>query len=71
LTAKRYRLKTATLAIENISGRSGAVFVPVGAIVEISSEPNPSDTRRIEVLWEQRALMIFADDLTANGEELI
>ncbi len=45
LTGKRFRLKTATLAIDSSGRKRIAVTVPVGAIIEVAEAPRPENAR--------------------------
>ena len=69
LTGKRIRLKIETLAIETDSdGKRIAVTVPGGEVVRVLSGPRPDDRRMVDVLWDKRALVMFAEDLERRGE---
>jgi hypothetical protein len=70
LTGKRFRLNTAILGIETIEGQRRAVQVPSGDIVAVVSGPAPDDRRMLDVLWNDRPLVMFAEDLTARGHEI-
>jgi hypothetical protein len=71
LTAKRFRLNRATLALESQNGSRSAVTVPSGAIVEVTSSPTASDdTGTVSVLWDGRNLAMFAIDVQARGTEI-
>ena len=67
LTGKRFRLKTPTLEIETIDGKRTAVSVPVGAIIEVTHGPSPTDSRMLDVTWEGKALVMFHDDIKTRG----
>jgi hypothetical protein len=69
ITGKRFRLKIETLAIETASdGKRIAFTVPGGEVVRVLSAPRPDDRRMVDVLWDRRALVMFAEDIERRGE---
>ena len=69
LTGKRFRLMIETLAIETASdGKRITVAVPGGEVVRVLSAPRPDDRRMVDVLWDRRALVMFAEDIERRGE---
>jgi len=66
---KQFRLKTATLCTENRDGILYGVRVPVGGIVTVTRGP-VDDDRMVDILWNERALAMFAQDLRDRGEEV-
>jgi hypothetical protein len=70
LTGKRFRLTTATLGIERIDGHRTAVQVPPEEIVVVLSGPRPDDRRMVEVSWDGRTLVMFAEDVQTRGQEI-
>ena len=69
LTGKRFRLTTNTLGIEaTTDGKRTAVYVPAGAIIEVTQGPSPTDSRMIDVLWEGKALVMFYADIEMRAE---
>ncbi len=69
-TGRSYRLKDATLGIEALDGRRSAVMVPAGEIVRVLSGPRPDDRRMVDVLWGERTLVMFTEDIDSRGEEV-
>jgi hypothetical protein len=70
LTGKRFRLKTSTLGIETIDCHRTAVEVPANEIVTVLSGPRPDDRRMIDVSWDERTLVMFAEDIQERGQEI-
>jgi hypothetical protein len=67
LTGKRFRLTWDTLAIESVDEKRIAITVPMGEIVEVIRGPRPDDTRMIEVRWNGKVLVMFAEDVEGRG----
>jgi hypothetical protein len=66
MAGKRYRLKTATLAIMNDDERL-SVMVPAGAVIQVTAVP-PDENRPVDVEWEGKAMMMFTIDLRERAE---
>lgn len=62
----RYRVSSPTLALLEEEGRHVARTVPAGAVVEVDGifENN----RLVEVLWDGKRVMMFAQDLRSRAE---
>jgi hypothetical protein len=69
LTGKRFRLTVATFCIESKVGRRQAIRVPVDSVLKVLSGPRP-DKRFVDVVWDQRVLEMFAEDLKERGVEI-
>ena len=67
---KRFKLKTSTIAIENVEGRPSAVTVPANAVVVVVAGPHNGD-RLLDVLLEGRTVMMFTIDVRERGEEIV
>ena len=70
LTSKRFRLKADTLAIESSGENRVAVTVPGQEIIEVVSGPRPDDKRMVDVRWNDRILVMFAEDVDGRGQEI-
>jgi hypothetical protein len=70
LTGKRFRLKVDTLAIESSVEKRLAITVPAEEIIEVIRGPRPDDKRMIDVRWNDRVLVMFAEDVAGRGEEI-
>ena len=71
LTSKRFRLKADTLAIESSCENRVAVTVPGQEIIEVVSGPRPDDKRMVDVRWNDRILVMFAEDVDGRGQEIM
>jgi hypothetical protein len=68
LSGKRFRLKAETIAIETNGDKRIAIHVPAGSVVTVESDPRPDDRRMLDILWEGRKIVMFADDIRKRGE---
>ena len=68
LTGKRFRMTRDTLAIDSSGEKRTAVAVPTGEIVEVIRGPRPDDTRMVDVEWNGRILVMFAEDVEGRGQ---
>jgi hypothetical protein len=71
LSGRRFRLTTETLGVQTIEGKRIAVIVPEGVVIKIISGPRPDDTRMLDVQWEEKTLVMFAQDVHSRGEEVV
>jgi len=69
-TGKRFRLKTEILGIEIVKSERIAITVPTGQMLDVLSGPRPDDRRMVVVLWGDRTLVVFTEDLERRGEEV-
>ena len=70
LTGKRFRLKSNTLAIEASDQKRLAVTVPAEQIIEVIRGPRRDDQRMIDIRWNGRVLVMFAEDVQGRGQEI-
>ncbi|MCU1335315.1 MAG: hypothetical protein JWO19_896 [Bryobacterales bacterium] len=70
LAGKRFRLSRSTLALDVLAGKRVAVTVPAGCIVQVASGPLNKFDRMIDVLWEDRNVVMFAIDVDVPGTEI-
>jgi hypothetical protein len=66
---RRYRIQSPTIALFVEEGRHVAHTVPAGAIVAIDSEAY-SDNKLVDVVWEEKTVMMFAQDVRSRGEKI-
>lgn len=66
-SGKQIRLKRTTLSIETVRDERLLVMVPTGSVVIVVGGPLPHDRRMVDVLWDGRALVMFAIDLQVRG----
>jgi hypothetical protein len=65
----RYRIKSPTLVLFEEEGRHIAHTVPSGAIVTVDGQAF-NHNKLVEVLWDQKRVMMFAQDLESRGEPI-
>jgi hypothetical protein len=69
-TGKRFRLNAPTLGILSGDGERIAIQLPKDAIVEVTGGPRPEDMRMVDIVWEGKALAMFARDIRDRGEQV-
>jgi hypothetical protein len=70
LSGKRFRLKRATISIESTVDDRLVVMVPTGTVVTVLRGPRPDDMRMVDILWDTRPLVMFAEDILERGKEI-
>jgi len=70
MTGKSFRLPVEMFGIETINGQRTAVRVPENSVVRVLSGPTPTDERMVDVQWEGRKLVMFADDIRDRRDEV-
>lgn len=70
LTGTRFRLSAETMGIETVNGGRAAVQIPAGSLVTVESGPRPDDKRLVDVRWDGRRLVMFAEDIEQRGERV-
>jgi hypothetical protein len=70
LSGTRFQLKRETISIHTNGVERNIVLVPEGAIVEVISGPKPDDKRMVEIVWDTKVLVMFAEDIQARGDEV-
>jgi hypothetical protein len=68
LAGAQFRLSADTIGIEGFNGRRAAVQIPAGSVITVESGPRPDDQRMVEVQWDGRRLVMFAEDIEQRGE---
>ena len=68
-TGKRFRLATATLALDIVEGKRYAISLPADTVVTVASGPKNGDGI-VDVIWEDRTVAMFQVDLTVRGTEI-
>ena len=69
-TGKHFRLKLEMLGIEVTNGNRTATIVPARQTIRVLGGPRPDDRRMVDVLWGDRTLVVFTEDLERRGEEI-
>ena len=68
-TRTRLRITRATIALDVISGKPAIVTIPIETILTVI--PGLTDRQKmVNVLWEGRAVQMFAIDLAMRGVEI-
>lgn len=68
-TKTKLRITRATIAVDVISGRPTIVMIPMETILTVV--PGVADGgKMVNVLWEGRAVQMFAIDLAMRGVEV-
>ena len=65
----RYRLKTPTIGLFCEDDRQVARMVPKGAVITVGSETFDSD-KLVEVMWSEKKVLMFPQDIRARGIKL-
>jgi hypothetical protein len=71
LTGKRFRLKAETVAVVNSHAKRIAATILAGELIEVKVAPFPTNIRMVGIRWKGQALVMFAEDIEARGEEVI
>jgi hypothetical protein len=71
MVGQSYLIKSPTLGILSIDddGRRIPVTVPLNAIVKVQGGPL-NGNRLVDVLWEGKTIMMFAQDIRSRGVEI-
>jgi hypothetical protein len=66
---EKYRIDSPTIALFQEEGRHVAHTIPTGAIISTDGKPFLGN-KLMEVLWDKKAVMMFAQDIRARGERV-
>jgi hypothetical protein len=66
---RRFRIQSPTIALFFEDGRHVARTVPGGSVIQIDSEVY-DDNKLVNVVWNERTVMMFAQDVRSRGEEI-
>ena len=69
-TGKQFRLKQEILGIETVNDERVAITIPIGQVLKVLSGPRPDDRRMVDVLWGERTLVVFTEDIERRGTEI-
>ena len=69
-TGERFRLKLDTIGIGHAHDKRIAMIVPAGEVVRVLSCPRADDPRLVDVLWRNRTVTMFAQDIEQRGAEV-
>jgi hypothetical protein len=68
-TGKRFRMRTSTIALDQVQGKRVTTTLPAGAVITIASGPSQG-AQTLDVLFQGRRLVMFTVDVTERGEEI-
>ena len=69
MKGQSFRLKTPTLGIlSSDHGHRRPGTIPMNAIVTVVDGPFDNSNRLVDVLWEEKTIMMFTQDLRDRGE---
>ena len=66
MAGDKYRIKSPTIALFLEDGRHVAHMIPADSIVVVQAEELNGD-RLIEVLWAEKLVMMFTQDIRTRG----
>jgi hypothetical protein len=69
MSGDKYRIKTPTIALFLEDGRHVAHMVPEGTVITVQTETFNGD-RLIEVLWAEKNVMMFTQDIRSRGVKI-
>jgi len=69
MSGDRYRIKRPTIALFLEDGRHVAHMVPEGTVITVQTETFNGD-RLIEVLWAEKNVMMFTQDIRSRGVKI-
>ena len=64
-----YRITSPTMVLFLEEGRHVSEMIPADSIIVVQSETFNGD-RLIEVLWAERRVMMFTQDIRSRGEKI-
>lgn len=69
LSGKLFRLNRETMSVQANGENRHFVMVPEGSVIRVLS--GFEDRRTVNVLWQNQALEMFAEDIRQRGEEVL
>ena len=70
LTGKQFHMLIETLGIETVDDKPVTTKIPKGALIRVVSGPKPTAPSMVDVEWNGKLVLMFADDITTRGEEV-
>lgn len=67
---EQFCLKESVLGIALINQRHLAVTIPSRETITVLSDPSPNDRGLVDVQWEDRILIMFAEDIERRGAKI-
>jgi hypothetical protein len=69
MAGDEYRIKSPTMVLFLEDGRHVSQMIPADSVVVVQSETF-NGNRLIEVLWAERKVMMFTQDIRSRGEKI-
>ena len=69
MAGDKYLIKSPTIALFLEDGRHVTHMIPKGSIVVVESE-NINGNRLLEVIWAEKKVMMFTQDIRSRGKKL-
>jgi hypothetical protein len=66
-----YRLTAPTIALFPEDGRKVAHTIPEGAVVSVAKVEKIDGNKLIEVVYEEKRVLMFAQDIRSRGEKVL
>jgi hypothetical protein len=58
------------LAVEQSGGKTKVLTIPGGSVLRVANGSSSFDERMVEVIWQDKLVMIFGMDLTHRATRL-
>jgi hypothetical protein len=58
------------LAVEQTGGKTKVLTLPRGSVVRVANGSSAFDERMVEVVWQDKTVMVFGMDLTHRATRL-
>jgi hypothetical protein len=69
MTTERYLINSPTIALFLEDGRHVTHLVPEGAVVDLDGKTF-NGNKLMEVMWDEKAVMMFTQDLRSRGKRI-
>jgi hypothetical protein len=69
MTTERYLISSPTIALLLEDGRHVAHMVPEGAMISLDGKTF-NGNKLMEVMWDEKAVMMFTQDLRSRGKKI-
>ena len=72
LSGKTFRLRCEILAIgTDPDGKRVVVYIPADETFQVVSGPRADDRRMVDITWQERIFVVFAEDIEQRCVEVI
>ena len=69
MSGEKFRIKSPTIALYEEDGRHVATTIPAGSVVTIDTE-DINGNRLVDVVWADKQVMMFAQDIRSRGKKV-